>query len=147
MTPRGRHQASARSPCNNGRVVKLPSENGFPERSSHEAAQSQIYVHKGSGKFGSPDSTCDSPGRKASPHANGSIPLAEHPAEFGPISDLPLEAPLFRGDTQAVEAQNLRVDSPGTEGTKVLLGIDKDRYEKSFFSLSLSLFLSRTNHY
>lgn len=138
ITPRGRHQASVRSPRNNGRVMMPPSENGFLNRSIYEASQSQSYVHRGRGKFGSADITCGSPGRKSSPHAtNGSIHLDEHLADFGPISDLPSNEPLFRRGTLPVQTQNstLSIHSRGseTEGTEPSLVIDKDRYKNLFF--------------
>lgn len=135
MTPRGRNQAPVRSPRNNGRLVTLATENGFPERNSRDNALAQVFVHKGSGKSGSSFDPSGSPQKKVNSNGNGEMHQQEPFVEFGSIGHLPPEAPLLRGSWQTnsasapIQDPGIGLASPGTEKLKPVLSTDKDRYE------------------
>ncbi|XP_024017897.1 uncharacterized protein LOC21404798 [Morus notabilis] len=141
MTPRGKNQAPVRSPRNNGRLVTLATENGFPERSGHDNAQAQIFAHKGYGKSGSSDDPSDSPRRKVNSNGNGAMHQPEPLVEFGSIAHMPSEAPLLRGSWQTntglalIQNSGSSLASPGTEKLKPVLSMDKDRIAVQSYAL------------
>ncbi|KAG2686167.1 hypothetical protein I3760_10G164800 [Carya illinoinensis] len=131
LTARGRNQAPARSPRNNGRAMSTPELNSS-ERSSHELAQAQYPVH-GSGKSGSVDHNSGSPGRKVYSDANGSLHPSERVAEVGSNGQLPVEGSLLEKSWQQNPVSALahnssgNLPSPGMQSPKPVVGMTQDR--------------------
>ncbi|XP_022733743.1 uncharacterized protein LOC111287433 [Durio zibethinus] len=139
LTSRGRNQAPARSPRNNGPSIKSPDTNSL-ERSNHEIAQVQSSNQVG-GKSGSLDLHHFGSEKVLSPNANGSVHQRDRVVEFGSKRSLPFWPASTESNKQhnpgSPRAQNLSASHPqlGMQRPKSAVGMDQNRIIVQSFHL------------